>query len=180
MLVRFFTADAAARAYLELLEREGSPKGARLTVSAGRSFAASCPACGGLQRILGAPRGGERVPRCARCGARWPHEDVEVPAGLVMGGRKVGARERQLANVATLGVLVGKLKTWERRVLLLYATRAYSLEALTEECARRWPRRLDGWSLYRVRSDLRDARQALERQLRRAGMLEGALLSPGG
>lgn len=171
--MRFTTADSAARAYLELAERVGSPKSARLSVTAGRAFAARCPRCAGTDRVLGAPRGGERVLRCRRCGAPWPHEAVEIPASLA-GPRDVGARERQLADVATLGVLIGKLGVWERRVLMLYATKGFSLETLAEECARRWPRRLGGWSRHRVRMDLRDARQALERRLRRAGLLEAS------
>lgn len=170
--MRFTGADHAARAYLTLLERASSPRSASLTVTAGRSYAARCPKCRCTDRVAGSSRYGEPIQRCRRCAWPWPTELVEVPRSALGSGGRHDARERQLLTLASLGLYLAKLGTWRRRTLLLYATGAYSVDALAEECARRWPRRVEGWSRYRVTCDLREARQRLERELRRAGVLE--------
>jgi hypothetical protein len=94
-----------------------------------------------------------------------------VPRQRIAGGRAI-SYEAALLNLATLGAIFGRLGIWERRVLLLAAVGDLSLAAIVEECARRWPWRTQAWTLYRVRSDLRDARSRLEDLLRRRGMLE--------
>lgn len=170
--MRFFGADHAARAYLTLLERASSPRGASLTVTAGRSYAPRCPKCRCTDRVAGSSKHGEPIQRCRRCAFAWPFADVEVPRSAMGSGGRHDGRERQLLTMASLGVYVSKLTTWQKRTLLLYATGAYSVDALAEECARRWPRRIGGWARYRVACDLREARQRLERELRRAGVLE--------
>lgn len=122
--------------------------------------------------MAGSSKHGEPIQRCRRCAWPWPHEDVEVPRSALGSGGRHDGRERQILTLTSLGVYLGRLTTWQRRTLLLYATGAYSLDDLAAECARRWPRRCAGWSLHRVRCDLREARVRLERELRRAGVLE--------
>lgn len=168
--MQFTGADHAARAYLTLLERVSSPRSGSLTVTAGRSYARSCPKCRSTDRVSGSSKHGEPIQRCRRCAWPWPSELVEVPRSSFTGGRRDG-RERALNAMTSLGIYLSKLGIWERRTLLLYATQSYSLDDLAQECAQRWPRRAESWSLWRVRCDLREARVRLERELRRAGVL---------
>lgn len=170
--MRFFGADHAARCYLALLERASSPRSPSPTVTAGRSYAAKCPRCRCADRVAGSSKHGEPIQRCRRCSWPWPYADVEVPRSALGAGGRHDGRERQLLALASLGLYLGKLTTWQKRALLLYATGAYSVGNLARECARRWPRRREGWSRYRVTCDLREARVRLDRELRRAGVLE--------
>jgi len=171
-VVTFHSADHAAREYLRLRGALTVPKTQRLTVSAGKAVAKSCPGCQGLESFLGKDKlTREDVLRCRRCRRPWPVEDVEVPRQRLGGGRG-GELEDRLAELGTLTVLLERrVALWPRRVLLLYATGAFSVPRLAGECRRRWPRRQEPWSIYRVREDLGDARSSLERGLRCARML---------
>jgi len=170
--VLFTGADHACRCYLTLLERASSPRSASLTVTAGRSYARCCPKCRSVDRVAGSSKHGEPIQRCRRCAWPWPFLDVEVPrSAMGSRGRRDGL-ERVLNTMASLAIYLGKLGIWERRVLLLYSTGAYSIPELAQECARRWPRRSDGWAVHRVRGDLASARVRLERELKRADVLE--------
>lgn len=169
--MKFRSPDDAAREYLRLGGALAAPRAQCLTVTAGEKPADSCPRCQGIDSFVGHDRRhGTELLRCYRCGTPWPIEIAEVPRQRIDGGRRGGAEER-MARLTTLGMILGRLGTWERRTLLLACCGDLSLPAIASECARRWPRRAVPWSQYRVRSDLEAARDRLEKLLRRAGLL---------
>lgn len=170
--MRFRSADHAAREYLRLRGKVGAPAAQRLTVTAGEKPADFCPGCKGVDSFVGRDKAtGTEVLRCYKCGRPWPIEVAEVPRQRIDGGRRGGTEER-LASLATIGTLLARLGLWEKRTLLLYAPGDLSLERMVDDCVARWPRRDEPWTIYRVRADLRAAREKLERMLQQRGLLE--------
>lgn len=142
-------------------------------MSWGESFAARCRRCGhGERRELNARTTGWTW-RCARCGAPWQREQIEVVRGSVQTSRRgAGGLERRLADLGTLGVLLGRLGRWQRACLLLYVARGLSAAAIAEELERRHPRAATRpASAIACGRALAEARRDLERRLRRAGLL---------
>jgi len=169
----FSSAEAAVEMYLRMRERLESPRGASLTVSWGESFAAKCRRCGHPERRELHTRADGWSWRCARCGTPWSREAVELVKGSVQTSRRgAGGLERRLADLGTLGVLLGRLGRWQRECLLLHVGRGLSPAGIAEELARLHPRAATrpGNPIAAGRV-LAQARRDLEAGLLRAGLL---------
>lgn len=169
--MRFRDADSAAREYLRLLARLGSPVSQRLTVTAGAKPANFCPGCKSIESFVGRDKNrGTDLLRCQRCGRPWPIVLAEVPRQRIDGARHRAIEDCHV-DFATLGTLLGMLPIWERRLLLLVAPGNLSLARVEGECRKLWPWRSHPWSQYRIRADLHSARARLEKILGRRGLL---------
>lgn len=164
--MKFSGPDHAIAQFLELAHRHQSTRAASLTVSLGRSYARACAKCGHAFHTTG--RAG--VERCARCGAKWSCEDVEVLRGKVQMTRRFGAHSG-LLDLATLGVLIDRIPPWPRRALLLNVGVGLPYQQTADEIAKRWPRAPQPMTVDVVRRLVAEGREALSRRLCRARLL---------
>lgn len=164
--MRYESADAAVRRYVELRHTLSAPRGARLMVGMGRSYAPCCPRCAHDRRFVG--RHG--IARCARCGATWPVEEVEVLRGSVQVTPRRGGREVALGELGMLGRVLDRVPCWPRRALLVYAGLGVPYSRVYEEVRSRWPRAPEHGCVW-WRQRVEDGRRGVESRLRRAGWL---------
>lgn len=165
--MRYASADAAVRRYVELRHGLSAPSAARLMVSMGASYATRCPRCGHGQRF----EGRHGVARCSRCGGAWPVEEVEILRGSVqVSQRAPGGRELALGELGLLGRVLSRVPCWPRRALVVYAGLGVPYTMVYEEVRARWPRAPEHGCVW-WRSRVEDGRRGVESRLRRAGWL---------
>lgn len=176
--MRFEGPDEAVSRYLELRADLASARGSG-SVEVTHRRADRCPRCRRTRAVNAKRRGLV----CARCGAEWPVEELVVgdPAARRR-GRKGGAlsRARQgaaLADLATLGVLLGRLGELERFLYVSDVVGVGGLGRIGELARARFPRHAAALNPREVKAKIEAARGRFARKLRRAGLL---VVSQGG
>jgi hypothetical protein len=111
---------------------------------------------------------------CSKCGVPWRVEPACVLKHQVQYTTPPTMHDARLTDVATAGVLIGRLPLWHRRIYLEYLLGSGAKgghEDVYRTMRKRWPRARYRWSEWIIRRLVREARGMLSRKMKRAGLL---------